>query len=532
MLKLPFGVFKAVVEEYLHADVQQLSDLDIAVCNHEQRSDLLVRLQQVKAAMPDGETWGSYSSQSLVEYLHWVASRGVTVPELRVNVSALEGGLASGHPINIETVYVFDRSTEPIADNVVANMIGFLNRFPCLKLLAIHKCSLRDEQVMQLKSLQCRVEGLDFYDCAGVSSAAIAAIACAFGSSLHVLKCDGMGDDDMTALAAHCSQLTAIDIGCSSLTSSTAFEHLCAASARTLKTIALGGLATDAILRIATACVNLERFEIGLEDDGDAITVVLQVLSHCPQAASVKVGDLDVTIATDEHGQRVADLVQQGTDEIADMLTLLTDIPIPLRGCDIKFSDATAVAMLGSLHRFGGTLLKLHLCSNLQVTNNHAIVALLRLCPNLTDFKLSVYSKDGLLESLVFLPAACAGLRKVAIAHIYAFRYENVTPLLNAFKAVPNQVTQFALPWRSELTIATLNTIAEAFPRLFTLSLSGNLMNITIRDEIVALIVSGKLTAKRISIWDASALKWIVERLERRGIDLVTVDECIWLSFK
>lgn len=539
---LPLDIFRSLVEEYLCLDVKGLSSIDISFCNRLCRPDLLALLAQVRTHDEQQHT----EPLTLESYLNWLASRGVRVPKLQLELDALaQGPLSVGQPVlGVEHIaFTGQPSIEAahMGSALFQLVLQFLHLFPSLRLLGCW-ASITDSQLLTVQRLFL-LDGLDLTSSySSLTSDGIAACVSSLGSAMRTLKCARLDEDGLAAIAEQCHCFTSLDFGCSRLCSYDSLVHLCAMNAHSLQHLSLqcGSGLDDLIARIATSCPHLVSFRGFVVNAVDSAPAALCLLAHCPAVQLIELRDLIITVRRERdidgnrNERKFLDISCPILPHYQDQVAFLSQLSLPVRACRMIFADesAAAASLLCLGRRFGPALESL----DLRLTGMKGLLKtaqyvrpLLECSPNLTSLKLCPFADATLFEQLSVLPATCPKLRKLSIVtdfntHFYGnASLGNVLTLLDAFKASPNNVVcELELPNKVlALTATTLNAIADAFPRLHAFSCAYNVVN---KDALLDLMLSGRWRARRTTVCSPAA-EWIAGQLRQRGFHH-TLDMC------
>lgn len=507
--ELPVDIVRTVIEGYLHLDIQQLSCLDVAFCNHDQRPDLLHILRSVKT---DVVLTNAFTDEStLICCLEWVASRGMTIPRLDVELSAFASGpFPFSRPLPVvNSIYIIHNKTFQVNAATMQGLKAFLNQFQSLQVLGLWE-TMEVTQVQWLLNLSCAIHGLDMLTCKKLTSAAITQLLTKFGASLSMLKlCSGAGrkvwednDEPIAIILAQCNNLTVLDASRLRNVDGTHLVAMCVAIANTVEdlTIAVNWqLSITRLETITTACTKLKCIRIVIKDNilGTTLNEFVRFFaSQQPQlAATIDTHRLRVQIVSDKENNKVAHIMEtpemkprlDGKDDKEVLKKIVVDLPIPVRALQLTLvNEAVATAVLAFMSAMIGAdweSLDLHLNFKfLMSPQNRLIGELLHNCPNLTSFKLDSQSVSG--------------------------------DFTNSPMPVLNKVTELVLPNTTAMvTASALKAVVNAFPNVNSFTMMSNAIS---KHLLLDLIVSKQLNAKRITLNEEIA-GWIAGQLAQHG---------------
>lgn len=186
------------------ADVKYLSKLDVAICNHSMRADLLAVLTKITSPK---KVYGDKVTLTL-NYIQWVVARKVKLLELMVGLEDIQGvveGIRFFAPIpSIQKVY-FDEPTDENGCQVDFNpSVGmfavFLSKFPSLKGFS-GWWTMTDDHLAIVRSFGYNLEKVDIMSCPFLSSSAVAAFISSVAHSLLEVECSSLDDEGLLALS-------------------------------------------------------------------------------------------------------------------------------------------------------------------------------------------------------------------------------------------------------------------------------------------------------------------------------------------
>lgn len=451
--RLPVDLFRAIIEDYLHSDLRLLVQLDIAFCNHKQRSDLLALLDQgVKIHHGKGFT----KPQPLQEYLQWTASRAVQLSRLAIDIGVFKGGkLALAQCSNVKSIELMHihRST----DIPIENIVHCLNHFPSLEVLSCWSV-ITAEQVLCLQSLEQPLRGLDLTKTSFANDSALRTVAqfvLSLSSGMHTLKLNLINDKGLARIADHCHSLQTLQLKCTMLSSSDGVVRLCAANSSTLKSLTLEDSLDDLIPLIVPCCPNLVRFRGAFLKLSDPTASILLLLAHCLRINFISINEMIVRVVENGDSRRKKVLnvshPNQPLPVVQDLVSFISQLTVPIQTCPLVFTDESAAAssLICLGQRFGSSLehMSLELLGkNIRIKGFDYICSLLNSCHNLVHFCIHAPPHDSLFQQLAVLASSCRQLRKLIIRsspseyYRYTVTVGDVRPLLCAFKAFPNNV--------------------------------------------------------------------------------------------
>lgn len=537
--RLPTDLSRYLISEYLQFELKHLTPVDVAFCSHKRRADWLTLLGQLKDVRVTTGQRLLWHIRTLNGLLEWVASRGVHVTDLKIAAQALTSGqLTISQPLlSVECLQITSGKcvNRPL---IMAPLLRLLECLPRLKTLTVWN-GIVDCELTTLIETMKDLEGIELSDCYHLNPDIVTSLVCSLGSQLRTLKCEcSLTESNLTAIAENCCNLTTLHIACNCLPTFTSFEHLCAVNAKTLRTLSLGEWkacqddVTQALLRITAMCSNLVSFKAARIATLDPIPIVQSLLSHCPLMSKIILNEQDVSIAVvkDKNGRRTTELRQS---HVRDQASLLVAIPIPLRECFFKFSDVEAIAaILGTLaERFSSSLESLTMwfpATTAGGKQSSHLLNCLKRCRQLTELDINYDHSDCqefMVPVLPLIPALCPHLTVLQI-DINDMDAPQFVILLDGFRAMPdNAMKELAVSWT--LADTELHSIAEVFPRLFTLCACHRNIDMPV---LLDLIVSGQLKAKRIIV-DHPYFKWLSENLNTHRVrhKIVRSSE-LWLA--
>lgn len=515
-IDLPLDIVRTVIESYLYLDSRQLSRLDVAFCNRQQRPEVLALFAVVKTSI--GSTNHAHGP-TLWRFLVWTRSRKVHVPSLLVSLSTLRELNVNFHVRNVDTVVIFRPKNFADCGNDMSELaVEFLSHFSSLKVLGCWSFMNR-HQLLAIQNSKCKLEGLDLLTSFKIKSNEVASFACSLGNCLHVLKFHKFFDEDLISVAKHCQRLTTLDTSAVNLSSSGSLVKLCAVNSPTLTHLSLQVSGVKLITHIVKRCTCLVFFQCA--NDGDSASIVKCLLKHCrPTIATAAFLHFAVNIVTDRHGNKVAEILASEKDyHTNDQPTMIGEMPIPIRAYNMRFSSEsiTIIALNCLGERFGDSLESLVL--KIPFADSNCICNLLERCPNLTHFSIASRSKCTVLNFISALPIFCRNLRTIKFKSYGDDCLEEgeLLPFLSSFKEFPNLVTELKLVLFDNpiITEVVLDAVAETFPLLHTFNCtSGKVNKLALLDSIL----SGKLKAKRIGLSNGDVVKWISKELGERRV--------------
>lgn len=522
LTQLPLDLFRSITEDYLRIDVRHLSHLDIAFCNHRQRSDLLALVREVRAVNETLCTKGAAFRQ----YLQWLRSRHVRVLAMWISVSVFADEL----PVLTQPLFgVLDIHLHPQAKRQkkfahMERVLAFLKHLPDLKMLSLWM-TIRNEQLEVLEQLTSSIplEHLDLLECTKITSVAATKLICCIGKHLKVLRCHVLKSAGLLQIADCCRSLTTLVLHCSHHVSSLSLERLCAANALSLTQLSLhGALSPETLMRIVQLTPHLVAFHNNNPMMREAAQFVRCLLTHCRGIAMIGLSHIAIEVVPavgPAEGQVVAEFTYHFFTAIQDVADLLMAIPWPLQKCKLFFlHDVVATPVLRCLAERCESMESFELYVREPICDASSLSDVLHHSINLTAFTANLILSPSVLHCLCTLPAVCSKLRQLAIGHCHDEPYGaevSVPIVLTAFSTSPNVVEDFSLDWSAKIDCATLLlTIAEAFPHLHQLSVFEGDLPIS---TMVELICSGRLRATRINAYSHESFG-LSQQLEKRGV--------------
>lgn len=208
---LPHDVLRSVLEDYLAADLLLLVQLDIALCNHQTKADVISIFPIIRFAEPCDVVASR-------EYLHWLASRGVPLANLTVDTALANHPPTTCNLMTLaETVHTvcFVNASNLMSVSLKA-MLRFLRSFPNLTAVDLRRWwSMTDTQLLPFYDLLLQAISLEDN---ALSAEALGALVRSLSPTLLHLRCASPGlDDHALEQMLSCSQLKSIELLCKSV---------------------------------------------------------------------------------------------------------------------------------------------------------------------------------------------------------------------------------------------------------------------------------------------------------------------------
>lgn len=514
---LPLDIIRSILDGFLLLDFKHLSALDVAFCNRRLRPDMLTLWTKI--------TTSTDAKQLTTDCLSWTISRHIRVPILRIRTDLYTE--LHGKVLGVETLD-FSRVPQLITPKHFDHT--FLNHFPTLKMIHCWH-SMTDAQLLSLTHTSCVVQGLDLRLCSELHSNTITQVACTLGDALQILQCQGLTNADLLEMAGSCHHLETIELMDIS-SAEGGLEALCAVN--TIKSLSLlKGSSLDSIMSLMAFCPGLVVLQIIAQRFADITTPVtpllLHVLSHCPFVQTIQLPTLSLSVVQIQ-GIRSAEINLSVLRDGDDQPELLASLPIPLRAYNMSFrNEQCAVESLQILaRRFGRTLEYLELRLLYKIADPAFLGNVLGDCSYLGQFRIFT-EHECAMNSLASL-SACRLLRKLVISDKLMMSPVLLHPsaldaFLDAFRDLSGNKIRTLLITERLLSDSNLRSIAALFPHLHELGSIGS----EGKEVLVDLIVTGKLSAKRIGV-RVQAIAWVSKQLQDRGVHHKTMpDAVIWL---
>lgn len=536
--RLPVDLFRIIVHDYLQLRADQLSAVDVAFCSRGRRPDWLNHLSQLRdltQRVPSGSQIG--------KVLGWMVSRKLHVSRLECGTKELfsdrplptasAADCASAAPPSIHSIEHLH-----ISHNVFMTLallesgLSLLDCLPGVRSLSVDWEGIEDWQLAEiLNRLKGPLEGLDLTACCSIAFHELVPLTTIAWDLLRVLKCDVYELEDMTAISENCRHLTTLHLQFQYPPTAASLERLCEVNSSSLLHLLLtGDVPLEAQIRICTMCVNLVSYTCACHMTlciiVDVSPIIQSLWDCCPSIRVVELEDITATVVRDSVGRKVLELDIEPTDtEYLDLV--LVGIPVRVRRCRLRLLDeAVAASALDSLAGCVASLESLTLQLFTDIPPN-CVSNLLKYCSILTELDISqrVGCEDIVPMLVRAIPFLCPTLRILRMDCEQPYEAD-FSALLDCFRAAQNNVIkELWLGKNTAVSGADLRGIAEVFPHLFTFTAMNNSV---IYGIVFHLIISGKLTAKRIKL-DRDSIEWMSEMLDSEDFHHNVIRDEIWL---
>lgn len=429
---LPDDLIHSILDDFLGSEWKHLAHLDMAVCNHTHRKQVLQLLSQL-----DEKALPPYHSLKDVEVLLcWLSQRGITLKQLRLPMDSMDDAWVDDQaPVNVRSISCYDNllmrslshNTDPIA--ITADMLSaFMRRFPVLRELDCEEWQdVADDVFMGFRDLQCPLEVLKLSLCPeGISAAAVMVLVSSVGSTLQELYCNVLNDQALSDIARLCPNLSSLGVSCEKLEHQRSLAECCAVYGGQLKTLQIYGYpegsSNDLIASITSSCRNLKH--VSLCAAAYSIVCFRHVMDNCPLLESLSICDMYLTVESREDGSRACRIRSGMYLPSQFLVDVCHSLPIPLMDF---YVDQSGVNMTDEIvhvmaDRFGKDLITLAMFISISF---EAMEYLFSRCPNLSTLCVEC---GAVLENL---PQYCPKLNSLTFVYL---RNDHAVPFIELLK--------------------------------------------------------------------------------------------------
>lgn len=561
LILLPLDIVRVVLEEFVVIDVVGLSRLDVAACSRQQRPDLLRLLPLLRPQSPQGVPLEAQGSIDTRACLHWVAVRGVHLPELQVHVmdiEAIASSLAlSGLSVpSVTSLHLSCRDSMESAYTPNSTLfLQFMALFPGLRALslwywaspaAMHLTCIEQLSLcpqLHLEELYVEVTA-PWMDVSRLPPLSSAELLCRLPALRKLKLATEVQDAVLLELAAHLTGLQCLSITCLGIRHASSIHAVCSAHASSLTEVTLAWdkhlLLTDELAcSIASTCTNLTLLDIAVDYDpynpqAHASTIA-HIISVCPRIAIIKLwGDGDtegnltkLSIAAGRCDAQFYDLPGSVMLEICEALTL------PVRKVAFLPSDqdlpAALIRYVGD--RFGDSLeVVLDLMDGVlhdKLIDEKAWMYLLQHSPHLREFLMPKNMFTVITDKTLQCLSTSCPLLTAEDFHRRDFSDAAVISFLEHCRCL----TSIRFNGCRKLTDAVLVKIADLCPVLSSLDIANTKMT---NAMLLELIISKKLRVRTlttsIEVGGGVEVNWLRDELRRRRVvpAPIVVDGAEW----
>lgn len=404
LLQLPQDIAICVLTEWLVVDLEEISKLDVAICNSSMRADSWLPL------LPLLRLSESHLPLSICCLLPWLHSRNVRVEKVVAPMSAM-AQLEGIFDTVVSVPFAFPATTcitfDP-QDNGADNPAGikeFLSLFPNLSVLQFKFCQIYDSQLLELLELPLpHLKVLSLNHCGMITSSAIATVVRHVGSSLQELFCDLLTNASMRKLAQYCSKLTRIGWVMDLQMDISQILKFCACNPALvfIRFNAVGiewtERMTDMVQQMATLCPHLQEL-IFTTNDLLSLYVISTCAAYCADIQIIEVCGAVVCFheTADTEDGRFCNVGWTKDDDERDdvlirrVLVVLENLDgLPIREFGVESNhilvDPEILCLLADSN--GNNLRSVWLKMDVNVSRKH-VLYLLEKCPHLTCLRMS-----------------------------------------------------------------------------------------------------------------------------------------------
>lgn len=526
---LPTDVLVCILEDFVGVDVQGMSALDVALCNHQLREGMLAALKRINI-----NEAVAVLVHELAGYLTWISSRQVNVKFLVVDPHDIPPGdgdqrLSVDVMVPIQFLTFLDRRQEV---PVHCSALSLTVLLCCCPMLLSVDCSgwpaISNEQFTALQCIRqgrlVPVQVLNLTNCSALDPHGLLRAADQLCGGLIILYCDVLDDESLPLLATVCCSLQFLQIAGNRISSADSILRFCAANAADLQWLVLrhahdqevmssNVLITDLVLQdIARACPLLKGF-ICVHSRYCSATFadsLQHLLSHCPSIHLVELPYAQIHLTESSMG-KVCDVTFYPSPLTALLPADLTALTLPMHSFSAHHGDMLLNSNMLTLltNKVGEALVDLDISSTEDVQES-ILLSLLARCPNLTS--LMLHCESWLTEdTLGMLPSYCPKLIVLSICCCSELITDSaLTCMLQKYKPA-DALRHLSFDRSPALTDVTLLKVAELFPDLLSLGLEAAALT---KEVVLDLIVSGKLRVKNIR---CAEREWLGQQLKKAG---------------